>query len=291
MSKKYSEYSLSNYLVIVLAGAISALNYELFIFPNNITTAGLNGILTIVQYVFNFSLGYMSLICNIPLVLIAYFLVDKGFAVKNAIYVVVFSSCSILLKNIDVSAIAFAGVDVGEKILAAVAAGIINGNCYSIAMKRGGSTGGTDIIARFVNMKHPEYKFIWIIFALNASVVLLSFFVFDMNYTPAILCIVYCFVTSWVSDNIIKGSRSATKFEIITKEPETLADEIMHKLKHGCTVVQGKGMYSGKDVSLLICVVNKMQLHDFEVILDKYKGSFVIESSVNGTYGNFKHIK
>ena len=50
------------YFVIALIAVISALNYELFIFPNKFAPAGLNGICTMIQYVFGINVGYMSLI-------------------------------------------------------------------------------------------------------------------------------------------------------------------------------------------------------------------------------------
>lgn len=277
--------------LIIAAGILGAFNYEIFVFPNNFTPAGLNGILTMIQYLFHFTFGYLSLICNIPLLIFAYRHINKDFAFKNAIYVISFSVVSIILRNCDISSIIFRGADVGERILAAVAAGVLNGFFYSISMRNGGSTGGVDIIARYVNTKHPEYNFIWILFAMNTVVVLLSFFVYGKNFVAAILCIIYCFVTSRLSDSIIKGDRAATKFEVVTKEPEILAEELMKELKHGCTVIKGKGMYSNSEVSLLICVVNKMQIHDFENIVSKHHDTFVIVSSANAVYGNFKHIK
>ena len=148
-----------------------------------------------------------------------------------------------------------------------------------------------DIVAKYVHEKKPEYDFVWIIFAINTAVAAVSFFVYGLKYTPVILCVVYSFVTSRVNDTILKGARSAAKFEIVTKDPEPLAQELMKTLRHGCTVTRGTGMYSQSDVSILICVVNRAQIADFEKILSKYKGAFVIVSSVNSTYGNFKKIK
>jgi uncharacterized membrane-anchored protein YitT (DUF2179 family) len=55
------------YAVIVLIAVIAALNYEIFIFPNRFAPAGLNGICTMIQHIFGISVGYMSLLINIPL--------------------------------------------------------------------------------------------------------------------------------------------------------------------------------------------------------------------------------
>lgn len=279
------------YLILVLVAALAALNYEIFVFPNNFAPAGLNGFLTIIRHLTGFTFGYMSLLMNIPLLVIAFKVLKRHYAVMTFIYVVSFSVASVLLKNIDVSAFAFCAKDGGERIMAAIAAGVFNGVFYSVALSMGGSTGGMDIVASFINHKKPEYSLVWLIFLINMIVALTSFFAYGMDYVPVILCIVYSFVTTRVDDTILKGSKSAAKFEVITSHPDELSQDLMSKLHHGCTVIPAKGMYSNSDKSLLICVVNNLQIADFERVLAKYEDTFVVVSSVTRTYGNFKRIR
>ena len=73
------------YLVIMLLAVICALNYEIFIFPNRFAPAGLNGICTMIQYLFGISIGYLSLIINIPLALLVYFKVSKSLAIRSMV--------------------------------------------------------------------------------------------------------------------------------------------------------------------------------------------------------------
>ena len=279
------------YLIIAVVAALGALNYEIFIFPNNFAPAGLNGFLTIIRHLTGFTFGYMSLLMNIPLLVIAFKVLKRHFAVMTFIYVISFSLTSILLKNTGVSAFAFIAKDGGERIMAAIAAGVFSGLFYSVALSLGGSTGGMDIVASFINHKKPEYSLVWVIFLINIIVALTSFFAYGRDYVPVILCIVYSFVTARVDDTILKGAKSAAKFEVITSHPEELSAELMTKLHHGCTVIPAKGMYSHSDKSLLICVVNNLQIADFERVLAKYEDTFVVVSSVTRTYGNFKRIR
>lgn len=146
-------------------------------------------------------------------------------------------------------------------------------------------------MAALINYKHREFPMMTLIFSINVVVATMSFFAYGFDYVPVILCIVYSFVTTRVSDAIIKGMRVAAKFEIITSNPEDIAHDVMIQLHHGCTMLPAVGMYSHTDKSLLICVVNRLQIADFERIIAKYPGTFVIASSINRAYGNFKHIK
>ena len=61
-------------LILALLAIAFALNYELFIAKNSFAPAGVNGIATMVEYKTGFSVGYFSLIVNVPLCLFAFFL-------------------------------------------------------------------------------------------------------------------------------------------------------------------------------------------------------------------------
>ncbi len=283
--KKLIEYS-----IIAILAVFMAITYEIFIFENSFAPAGINGIATMVQYLFDFSVGYMSLIINIPLVIIALFLVKGDFALKNGLFTVVFSGALILFDHIDLSAFVYHTENGTSTILAPIAAGVINGAIYGICIRVGGSTGGTDIIAAIIQTKKPHISLVWIIFALNASVASISYFVYGFNAEPVILCIVYCFLTSTISDKMLKGIKEAIKFEVITDDAEELSAHLMRELHHGVTVISAEGMYSHKGKNMIVCVINKHQIVQFQRIVKEYPGTFAYVTSVNETVGNFKKI-
>ena len=281
-----------DYLIVTVIAVLGALNFQVFVFPNNFAPSGLNGILTIIRHVFGINFGMLYLFLNIPLLAAAFFVLrSKKYVIATFIYVVVFSVSSILLKNLDLSKLMFSGGDGGERIMAAVAAGVFSGFNYSVAIRLGGCTGGLDIVAALVIHKKPSINLVWLVFGINVGVATLSFFAYGMDYAPVILCIIYSFVTSRIGDLILKGARTAAKFEIITSNPEELSQALMSQLHHGCTVLPARGMYSHTDKSLLICVVNRRQIADFERVLRNFEDTFVVVTPVTRTYGNFKHIK
>lgn len=279
------------YALIVLYAILTALIYEIFVFPNAFAPAGLNGFATMVQHLFGFEVGALSLIINLPMLAVAFFVLGRTYAKRTLTYTVVFSVALIFLERVDISRIIFQAQTTGDAILAAVAGGLFNGALYSLSVKAGGSTGGTDVIGAFINHKHPEYDTVWIIFLLNVAVAAVSFFVYDMQYQPVILCAVYVFASSKVSDSIFKGARMAAKFEVITTQPKELAEELMQTLNHGCTVITVRGMYTGAEKSMLVCVVNPRQVVDFEKVIRKYDSTFAYISTVNGTVGQFQKVK
>lgn len=277
------------YVVLVLLAVLTALNFEIFVLPNHFAPAGVNGIATMVQYVFDFSIGYMSLIINLPMLLVAAHKLNRSYAVRTLVFVVTFSVTAVLLKQVDLSPIVFCAEDGGGAILAAIAGGFFGGVLYSLSIRMGGSTGGTDIVAEFIHHKRPDLDTVGIIFVLNVVVAGVSFFVYGLSYQPVILCIVYSFVSSRASDSIIKGARSAARFEVVTQHPDELGTELMQKLHHGVTVIPAKGLYTGTDCAVLICIVNRRQVVEFEEIVRHYDNTFASVSTANGIIGNFRY--
>ena len=276
------------YAFIVAVAMLAALNYELFIFPNKFAPAGLNGICTMIQYVFDINVGYLSMIINIPLAVLIYFKVSKPLAVRSMTYVVTFSLGLILLDKIDLSAFAY---DTGSSaILGPLVGGVIGGSCYAWLLRASAYTGGTDFIAALIHKRRPDQSVIGMIFTMNVCVAVLSYFVYGYQMEPVILCILYSFASSTVSDRHLKSGRSAVRFEIVTDYPKELGEKIISKLHHSCTLLPAKGMYKGQEKSVLICVVNRTQVAALSAIVRKVPNTFAVMSQVSEVMGNFRHL-
>ena len=278
------------YAVIVGLAAVAALNYEIFIFPNRFAPAGINGICTIIQYVTGINIGYLSLLINLPLALAVYILVSKPLAFRSMVYVVTFSIISVLLDYVDTSRFVYYTQTGTSTILGPLVAGIIAGSCYALLLQASAYTGGTDFVAAIVHKYHPEKSIFGLIFGMNALVAVASYFVYDYQIEPVILCILYSFMSSTVSERMTKNGRSAVRFEIITDYPEEISNEIINKLHHSATLIPGRGMYMNKEVSMLFCVVNNNQVNKLAEICRKYPKTFAIIDPVSEVMGNFKKI-
>ena len=281
------------YLQILFSAVLLAFVYYVFIVTNNFAPAGLNGIATMIQYKTGFSISYMSLLINIPLSVLAYFLVQKDFAVKTFLFSVVYSAAFLLLQNSDLTFIQYNALG-HDTIYPVILSGVLGGAVYGTCFRNNASTGGTDVISRYINKVRPETNFFVVTFLLNGVVAISSIFVYSdgvLNYKPMALCILYCFLSSFVGNLLLKTTKTAYKFTVITAHKEELVAEIGARLHHGCTEVDVTGSYTGSKRTMLICVVNKHQLNDFQKILAKYPDTFSYFEVVSETYGNFKHIK
>ncbi len=278
------------YAIIVFVALLGAVNYQLFVFPNQFAPSGVNGICTMIQYVTGISVGYLSLLINIPLAVWCYIEVSKPMALRSMVYVVTFSVGLLILDYVDLSAFAYSTENGTSKILGPLVSGIIQGYSYSILIKASSYTGGIDFVSAIIHKRSPNKPFFGLSFTINCCIAITSYFVYGYQMEPVILCILYSFMSTTVGDRLMKSGREAISFEIITDYPNEISRELIDKLHHSATLVPGKGMYSGKEVSVLLCVVNKTQVASVARIVKKYPHTFAIVDPVSEILGNFKKL-
>ncbi len=288
-----------SYLAVVVVAVLLAFNYQLFIVENHFAPAGLNGIATMIQYKTGFSIGYMSLIINIPLCILAYFLVDKSFAKRSLVFCLTYSFVFLYLQKIGLTQFQY-NAQGHDTIFPVLLSGVISGFVYGTCFRTNASTGGTDIVSKYISLKKPDLNFFWVTFILNTIVAIVSFFVYAQpdntqqliyDYKPVCLCILYCFISSFIGSFIIKGTKNAYKITIITQYPDRIAQDLSQNLRHSSTRIAAMGSFSEQEKSVLLCVINRHQLVDCQNILKKYDQTFAFAETVNETYGNFKQIK
>ena len=278
------------YLVIACVGLVGALNYELFVFPNQFAPSGVNGICTIIQHVFGINVGSLSLLINVPLATLCYFKCSRPIALRSMVYVVTFSVGLMIFDHIDLSMFAYSTPNGTSKILGPLVAGIIHGFNCSILARASAYSGGMDFISALIHEKDPNKSVYGLTFLMNVGIAATSYFVFGYQMEPVILCILYSFSASTLVERRLKSGREAVCFEIITDYPKEISDEIIRKVRHTTTLIPARGMYSGRETNMLICVVNKTQVSQVSRIIRKYPYTFAVMDPVSEVMGNFKSL-
>lgn len=279
-----------SYGFVILNALISAFVYHLFVYPNNFAPAGIGGICTMIQYVFGINVGYLNLLINVPLAIAVYFLVSKALAKRGLLYVAAFSGFLVLLSYVDLTAFEYYTENGTSTILGPLVGGLIMGYLNALMVRIGAVQAGAYFIGCIVRRFRKDFNVFWITFAINAGVAVISYFVYGMKLEPVLLCILYCFSTSMVSNMVAKGDRSAIRFEIVTDKPQELSRDIIEKLHHSATLLPGKGIYQGKETSVLVCIVNNVQAAQLAALIRSYPNTFASMSQVSEVMGNFKHL-
>ncbi len=236
---------------------LGALIYCVFVFPNRFAPAGIDGVCTMIQDTFNINMGYLSLICNIPLLIVAFLRLSREFAIKSCIYVIVSSVAVILIKESSFSRFFYFTPTGTSTVLAPLIAGVIRGMMYARALKLNGSAGGIDIISAIIKIKKPHLNFMDNVFIINTVIAIASFWVYGMNIEPVICSIIYAFVSNRTCCYLRDKEHENIKYEIITKSPGEVVAYINSQLHQKATVLNAKGAYSDEDTSVVMCIVQK----------------------------------
>ena len=268
-------------LAIAILAALSALNYAIFIFPNQFAPAGLDGLCTMFQDVTGINIGYASFVINAPLLIVACMKLNRDYAVKNIVFILSFSAASAILGKVDLSPFHFYTETSTSVVLAPVAAGVIRGIIYALTLALGGASGGIDIIAALVKKKQPHLNLMTIIFAINMGVAICSYFVYGNHLEPVICGIIYFYITSQTSTHIQVSKLQNAKIEIITKSDQQLCAEITEKLHLTATVLQSHGAYANTNNKMVVCIAPKKQLPLVKALAQQYPDAVYFISTVN----------
>lgn len=267
LTKKEIQTEAKNIILIILGSIVLGLGTGIFLVPFNIIAGGVTGIgiainewLTpvipesIPAFLASFNLNMMDVYVSLLTWLMFFaglFILGKNFAIKtllSSIFYPVFFTLSSKLISPDVMGGFFnlknsTNPDLAL-LLAAICGGALVGAGCAITFLGGGSTGGVDIIALSICKFFKRLKSSVVIFAVDASVVVMGMFALH-NFTLSLIGIASAMVCAIVIDNLFVGSSKAFKAEIICNDPDAINEEVRRRLNRTTTFINAIGGYSG----------------------------------------------
>ena len=286
MIKKY----LFHILFILAGSLVSAIGLYIFVYPAGFAPSGVDGIATMLQEEFPMVNGGIFLFAlNAPLLVLSIVFLDRKFTIYTIISIVSLSVFLVLLELLDNKGF-INQYHSNEKLLPAIFSGLMLGVRTGLVFKIGGSSGGVDIVAAIIQKKNPYVNLERYVTILCYIIIGSSYFVY-WNLESIMLSIIQMFVFEMTVSFIMRSKRNAVEFKIVTSEPDALREDILSILKHGATIVDSKGMFTGDDKSMIFCVVNIRQVPEFMKLLKKYNNLFVYSSAVSSVNGNFRWNK
>ncbi len=290
--KNIFSYWIKPIFYIALSSLLAAIAVYSLITPNKFTIGGAAGVAIILNVISKDTIpqSVSLFFINMPLLVISFFFVKKRFAILTTINIL-FQSLWLWVIELLFPDFMFIFESNGEKIFAAVAAAICLGLAITLALKTGGSTGGTDILAILIQKKFSAGSIAWILFTINCIVIGSSLFVFPgenltQTLLPIMLSIFESYIESKTVGTLTSGVQSAVEFRIITDKPEEMANALMHELSRGVTALPAVGMYTNENHTMLLCVVNRRQITTLKRIMKSIDpDSFAVMSTVSQVLG------
>ena len=267
-----------SYVMLVAGAALAAFSIEEFLVPCTILDGGIVGISIMVNNLSGISLSILTLVFNVPFLIVGFRKLGMKFIAKSAVAMVAFSSfLEVFAPLTDMTQ---------DYLLAVCFGGVFLGVGVGFVIRSGGCLDGTETVAIFLNrsFNFPVGRTVLFI---NVVIYTVAGFLFGFDH--AMYSLLTYFITSKVIDFVETGVEQAKAAMIITNEGRGIADAIYRKMGRTVTILEGEGLISGKKV-ILYCVLNRFEIYELRQLIKEVDTSaFITVSDVSEIIGN--HIK
>lgn len=267
-----------DFVMITVGAIIAAFAIEEFLVPCTILDGGVIGIGIMVNNLTGISLSILTIVFNVPFLIIGARKMGYSFIIKSGFAMVVFSiflEVFAPLSNIT-----------DQYLLAVCFGGVFLGAGVGLVIRFGGCLDGTETVAIMLNKKF-KFPVGQTVLIFNVIIYIIAGFLF--GFDRAMYSLLTYFVTSKVLDFVETGLEQAKAAMIITNEGKEIADRIYKDLGRTVTVMQGQGLVSGKKV-IMYCVLNRFEIYELKRIINSIDTSaFIAISDVSEIIGT--HVK
>lgn len=247
-------------IVVILGSLLLALSLNFFLIGAHVYASGFTGAAQLLSSVFKdflnikLSTGILLFLFNVPVFILGWFKVGKGFTIYSIISVIF---ASLFLEMIPIVVIS------EDIILNAVIGGVIGGAGIGLTLKWGASTGGMDIVAMVLSRKQDKPIGTYFLL-LNGIIIVFA----GILYEPenALYTLLTLYITTRVIDTIHTSHEKVTAM-IITRKSKELQQAIHNKMVRGITILQVKGAYTKEEKNMMYLVITRYELYDLEKII------------------------
>ncbi len=263
----------------IFAGTLlGAASFRYLTFPNSIVSGGITGIAQILNLLVGTPIGIMTIVMNIPLFLLAWKKLGRGFVVGSLV--------SMVLSSVFIDLLAYVPFEITtDPLLAAVYGGLVSGFGWGLVYSTGATGGGIDIPARMLRRKYPYLNFGMIQLCMNA-VIILAFAVIFRKFESCMYTVICMYVSSRVIDIVTYGPVTGRLCFVISDKSAEVEEAITRQLVRGVTFLHGEGAWSKSEKEVIMCVVKRQQIAELRRIvrgIDPH--AFTVISDARGVYG------
>lgn len=240
-------------VVDIVGNMLIAIGVYNFAANSGFPVAGISGIALIFYRLFGLPIGVMTVVLNIPIILLCYKLLGKEF----------------LLRSLKTMIIAWPLMDIvapmlpvysGDRMLSAICVGVFSGLGYALIYLRNSSTGGADFIIMSIRALKPHLSIGKIAFITDVVIVGLGGVLFG-DTDSIIYGLILTYILSTVVDKVMYGIDAGKMTLVVTDHSKEVAEKIDELTARGCTFLRGVGSYSGEEKMVVMCACSNKEMH------------------------------
>jgi uncharacterized membrane-anchored protein YitT (DUF2179 family) len=268
--------------LIAIGTLIQAVAYKGIAIPQQFVPGGIFGVGSLIYYKTGWlNPGLLYVVLNVPLFVLGYIFISRRFLWYSALAM---GLISLYYQLIDFQ------IQITNQLYAALVFGVLVGVGAGMVLRSLGSNGGLDVAAVILNQKY-NIGVGKVYFGFNLILFSLSFVSLDNDLVIASMIAV--FVCSLAVDYVLSLFNQRKLTFIVSEKPQAIADQVMTHLKIGTTMLPALGAYHKQDKTVLMVVINNIQLKRLEEIVfttDDY-ALFIVENTFNVLGSTFSRRK
>lgn len=268
---------IKDYFLIVLGTFILAVGLNLFLVPCRISSGGISSIGTVLLYKLNIPMSVTNIVFNALLFILGYKYVGKSSVVKTIVGIVGLSAFLEVTK--------FFPVFGDDLFIATVIGGVLVGIGVGLVVRVEASTGGSDFAALILKKFFPHISVANLILVIDSLIIVFAGIMFN-DYMITFYSAIAMFIASKATDTIAAMGDAAKSVYIMSAKNSEISQMIIETFERGVTGVYSKGVYSGEDNMMLLCVVSPKQLPRLiHKVKEIDKDAFIIVNDVREVLG------
>lgn len=246
-----------DFIADIVGSLLVSIGLYNFAAASEFPVTGVSGIALVVHYYWGFPIGLVTMVLNVPIVLICGKILGVQFVLR--------SLKTMLIYTFMLDTIApFFPLYQGDLILSSICMGIFSGIGYALIYMRNTSTGGTDFITMTIRTLKPHLSLGRIIVVLDCSVLLVCGLLMGGNVDKIIYGLIATYIVSVVVDKVMYGMNAGKVTLIVTDRGQEVAEKIYELIERGATLLRGVGSYSGNDKQIVMCACSYKQMHSIQ---------------------------
>jgi uncharacterized membrane-anchored protein YitT (DUF2179 family) len=251
-----------------------------FLIPFKIVPGGLTGIGTVLYYTAGVPIGLFVIAGNIGLIAMQARVMGLGSSSRTVV--------AILVQNIVLDlAMRWYHVPAGESgldpMLGCLYGGVFGGLGAACIFRSGATLGGTDILAQLL-LRLRGIPIGTTLYLSDALVTVVAGSAFGLPV--ALYTLIKVYVSGRVIDSFLEGFAVKRLVLIVSGQAEAIGWGIIEELHRGATLLNARGMYTGKATEVLLTAIRREQMPFLErLVYEIDPAAFIIVSDARRILG------
>lgn len=248
------------YIATFVGSLLVSIAVNAFFIPHHLLSSGISGVAIILYYIFHIPIGVAIFLLNIPIMIACYRFMGRSYAIVSVV------GMAMLSVIVDATAFLSSLHIIHDPMTSCIAGGILSGIGFGIIYKYDGNSGGLDVIGAIVK-KFYSLEMGTVIMLINSAILLWAAYLFSLE--KSILTFVSIYITAVITNKVVLGTKHRKAVIIISKNPEKIAQLMIHYVGRGVTFFHGEGVYTGQEKQVIYSVIKLTEIPKVKAIIDR----------------------